>query len=353
MLCFINIGCVDDSTYPIDNSSSIIVSSASNDKLYCDEMGNCYQTPIVACASQPYGIECYASCNLTWNMPEFYTYCKEICDAEKKNVVSQKYSFCDRISEKLRSSSSGGVDKYGHLTSCDGYGCIVDSRDGQIYRTVTIGGQTWMAENLNYVYQVNGVSYGNYCYGNNIENCKKYGRLYTYGAMVDSANRNEFGKQIRGICPKFWHIPTELEFKQLMNVVGENVAGTKLKSIEGWDDDGGGEDAYAFSILPIGQRTLHTRNSAYSITDCNKAKEEFGGTDNVVISCEGNVLILDSGKGVRTCFASSTTWESQPYNFRTAILCFSSKLIGASMSSLGSKYYYGVGDAISIRCIKD
>lgn len=74
------------------------------------------------------------------------------------------------------------------------YGEIVDSRDGQVYKTVAIDTQTWMAENLNYAYKGVKFNYEGYisdstswCYDNKVTNCDKYGRLYTWSAVMDSA----------------------------------------------------------------------------------------------------------------------------------------------------------------------
>lgn len=111
---------------------------------------------------------------------------------------------------------------------------FTDSRDGQKYKTVKIGNQTWMAQNLNY--KMN----GNDCYNNDVSMCKKYGRLYTWSAAINA-------------CPSGWHLPNNDEWKKLMVAVGgANIAGTKLKSKSGWDGNGYGNDSYGFFALPAG-----------------------------------------------------------------------------------------------------
>jgi len=117
-------------------------------------------------------------------------------------------------------------------------GSFTDSRDGQSYKTVTIGSQTWMAENLNYKTDKS------YCYGDVESNCSKYGRLYW--CEVDLPERET-------PCPSGWHLPTKAEFETLLSAVGgESTAGAKLKSTSGWSNSGNGTDAYSFSALPAG-----------------------------------------------------------------------------------------------------
>ena len=141
-------------------------------------------------------------------------------------------------------------------------GFMTDSRDGQNYRTIKIGMQTWMAQNLNYE------SAGSYCYNDSASNCAKYGRLYTWAAAMDSAGTWSsngkgcgYGKTcsptypVRGVCPDGWHLPTQMEWNTLfMAVGGQSIAGKKLKSLSGWDRDGNGTDDFLFSALPAGNR---------------------------------------------------------------------------------------------------
>jgi uncharacterized protein (TIGR02145 family) len=122
-------------------------------------------------------------------------------------------------------------------------GTFTDSRDGQKYKTVKIGTQTWMAENMN-------VKTGtSWCYGDDESNCKKYGRLYAWSTAAKMA------------CPNGWRLPSREEWDKLVKATGgEKTAGKKLKAKSGWnrDDDknvsGDGTDDFGFSALPGGNR---------------------------------------------------------------------------------------------------
>ena len=177
-------------------------------------------------------------------------------------------------------SSSSSVVPLGCKTeagdNCE-YGTLTDDRDGQTYKTVKIGEQWWMAENLNYAYTGVPFKAGNYtsdstswCYDNDAANCAKYGRLYTWAAAMDSAgiipgntaNGCGYGKlcklgnvKVRGVCPEGWHLPSRDERDTLLTAVGgEAKAGIMLKSTEGWNNNGNGSDSYFFSALPAGGR---------------------------------------------------------------------------------------------------
>ena len=166
------------------------------------------------------------------------------------------------------------------VDTCE-YGTLTDARDGQTYKTVTIGSQTWMAQNLNYAYT--GVPYKydvyssdstSWCNNDDASNCAKYGRLYTWAVAMDSvglwsSNGKGCGTSktcsptypVRGVCPEGWHLPTQEEWRALFTAVGGKAfAGERLKTTSGWSWDeehnisGNGTDAYAFSALPVAGR---------------------------------------------------------------------------------------------------
>lgn len=115
-------------------------------------------------------------------------------------------------------------------------GILFDERNQMEYETVKIGQEWWMAENLNY-------STGNsWCYDNDPDNCKKYGRLYDWNSA-------------RHACPDGWHLPSDHGWDLLARTVGGmKVAGKMLKSKTGWEKEGNGTDAYGFNALPAGSR---------------------------------------------------------------------------------------------------
>ena len=163
-------------------------------------------------------------------------------------------------------------------------GTMKDSRDGQKYKTVTIGSQVWMAQNLNYE------STDSFCYNDSAEYCAKYGRLYTWAAAMDSVGAwSTNGKgcgydttctptyPVRGVCPSGWHLPTRDEFENLVYAVGGFATFNKmLKSTSGWDKDQNGIDSYSFTAYSSGFRFLDGYYSEKKRRTC--AFLEFYGT---------------------------------------------------------------------------
>lgn len=130
---------------------------------------------------------------------------------------------------------------------------------GRVYRTVTIGGVTWLAENLDYKFSGCGIGGGgtpttpNAWYYNNdeatygIDGVRKCGLLYNWYA-VKFLNDNS-----SDLIPG-WHVPTNDEWTALANAVGgTGVAGTRLKAANvDWVSSWGGTDDYGFAVLPAG-----------------------------------------------------------------------------------------------------
>jgi uncharacterized protein (TIGR02145 family) len=116
-------------------------------------------------------------------------------------------------------------------------GEFTDARDGKKYKTVKIGSQTWMAENLNYKPSA-GYSL---CYDNKESNCDKYGRLYDFGTAEKA-------------CPSGWHLSSDTDWSNLVKAAGGAAAAhAKLKAKSGWSN-GNGTDDFGFSALPGGNR---------------------------------------------------------------------------------------------------
>lgn len=207
-------------------------------------------------------------------------------------VVALEFNACTCDDD----SSSEKVD----LFSCSGSNNKEIEYDyfeyyGKTYKTVEIGTQTWMTENLNYAvgrsvcYGDHVCGYmvrpcpdceiaGNECYWDEnryyvrvTSNCNKYGKLYNWlTAMAldtnwitadTSCEKNSCADQIaakhRGICPSGWHIPSRAEWNTLLSYVESDqkcsgCAAKHLKSSCGWIDGGNGLDTYGFAALPSG-----------------------------------------------------------------------------------------------------
>ncbi len=212
-----------------------------------------------------------------------------IKSSSSSSVVEAKSS----SSSVVRSSSSGtstewswDVSKEKRLNPNIKYDSIVDSRDKRVYKVVKIEvkehdySKVWMAENLNYDDSVKTPSLkGNsWCYHDTTKYCDVGGRYYTWAAAIDSvalANDSKepldcgYGKtcgldrQIQGICPDGWHLPSNDEWGKLSVALGNaGVSGDSLKALTGWNyagtDDNNGQDAYGFSALPTGRRISET-----------------------------------------------------------------------------------------------
>lgn len=202
------------------------------------------------------------------------------------------------------------------------YGALTDERDGQKYKTVKIGEQTWMAENLNFDYKIDGKRYGSYCYNDEPDSCAIYGRLYTWATAMDSAALfSDDGKgcgddtlcvvsNVQGVCPENWHLPSFSEWSLLLSeignvdpvVIGKGIDASLFKADSKWRNNGLGINAYGFSALPAGCRDCGWGNNLiYSgeggITYFWTASESMGNSSSYILM-KDSVYIYDSKKSI-------------------------------------------------------
>jgi len=141
-----------------------------------------------------------------------------------------------------------------------------------VYKTIKIGDQLWMAENLKVTHYRNGdvipTGYSNSewvnlssdayaVYDDDPANADTYGNLYNWYAVGDS----------RGVCPDGWHVPSDYEYTVLIDYLGgESVAGGKMKEVglDHWNSpnpNAGATNESGFTALPAGYRS--SSNGSY------------------------------------------------------------------------------------------
>ena len=167
------------------------------------------------------------------------------------------------------------------------YGILVDERDNKVYRTIKIGTQTWMAQNLSYADGgVTSYCRNNSVQGNGDEYCRRFGRLYTWAAALnldDMYNSNRATESdgsdkylyhpAQGLCPDGYHIPQKSEFETLINyVAAQNTVNNvktgvspSLESVNGlWDIPAG--DSYPTNTTGFSGVANGSLFSGYSAT---------------------------------------------------------------------------------------
>jgi len=180
------------------------------------------------------------------NMP--CSFCIATCGGKEFNPTEQK-QYC----------SNDSLKEYGFITY-----------ENKTYKTVEIGNQVWMAENLN-VAVADSIEWMGYYDFN------KYGSLYDWATAmqlplkcnnINAASADDDDCKIdtphKGICPPEWHIPVFYEWHILQHFVDSIYSGKNLKATNGWNSkdgkSGNGYDKYGFAALPGGYGQLVGKN---------------------------------------------------------------------------------------------
>ena len=144
------------------------------------------------------------------------------------------------------SSSSSGKANWVYLNPKISYGEIIDSRDDQVYKTVKIGSNTWMAENMNYAVS------GSYCMKDSKDNCAKYGRLYTLEVA-------------KTICPTGWKLPAISDWEDM-------YAAAKAVTIPA---DSAWAELWSASYYDLGTDKLGFSGVPTSVWDINRSSKGY------------------------------------------------------------------------------
>ena len=184
--------------------------------------------------------------------------------ATPKDVVLSSSEKSSSSETSVSSSSSAAVSNVE-------YGTFTDARDGKSYKTVVIGGKTWMAENLNYDNSATatGSIDSSFCYDGIPANCEKYGRLYQEYAAT-------------AVCPEGWRLPTADDWRDLTTTAKSEFGDDNgsLRAVGQWENTIFGDNVTAtnasgFSALPAGYRAKTGE------CDGEGTKAYFWGEDNM------------------------------------------------------------------------
>ena len=233
---------------------------------------------------------------------------------------------------KAYATNSEGTS-YGEVLSFTTKGCspglpFTDSRDGNVYSTVIIGDQTWMAENLRYEGNTSlgstaspTTKYRYYPNGNS-SNVATYGYLYNWPAVMNgasSSNTNPSG--VQGICPNGWHLPSKAEWDHLRyeldynDNTGAQLAGnlnlwesgvltsSSMFGTSGFNALPAGCYSSGYGYSGFGQRTIFWTSTVYS-GDSNYAWDEGIFFNQTYLGLWGNPdyeysFSIDNGASVR------------------------------------------------------
>ena len=217
-----------------------------------------------------------------------------------QNGTVESHSIAEIVNVKFASAGSNSCGVPDVHNTAKTYGSMSDQQ-GNVYKTIVIGSQEWMAENLKTDRYRNGdaipritsngtwpsLTSGATCWMNNDSsaNACAYGRIYNRFAVVDP----------RGLCPAGWHVPSDEEFNTLATSLdGTDLAGGKMKSTSSlWQSPNtGATNSSGFSALPGGSRLFN--NGSFSTTG---GQGYWWSSTNYISNLNYYYALLSNGTG--------------------------------------------------------
>ena len=186
------------------------------------------------------------------------------------------------------------------------YGEIIDERDGNIYKTVEIGTQTWMAENLRYAID------SSWCYDRNCNENEYLGRYYRWEQAIGQSgypSKDTLQWPIQGVCPKDWHIPTFEEWETLFSYILEQTSGQfiskAIMTTQSWGSvKQAGYNTFGFNLMPSGY-LYHYYSSGIL------GGKSYGGA-------AANVMLMIADRSDSTVYVEPPREESEPYYYKAS-----------------------------------
>ena len=247
---------------------------------------------IALCGDVPYKTDsefCYENAVYAKCGDKIYSVGKDICQDEE--VYRNKASVWNRMNPEIE------------------YEIFTDVRDSQAYRTVKIGTQTWMAENLNFDYSAGN---GSSCYGMLEEYCDRFGRAYTWSSAMDSAAvygeagmgcgfgvECEASGVVRGVCPEGFHLPDTTDWILLLDFVQEETQNEgSLKVLQALTSrDFSGTDDYGFGALIAGlneEAPFYGYQLYGMFQTSSQDKDGYNDESWILVIANGEILLFDS-----------------------------------------------------------
>jgi uncharacterized protein (TIGR02145 family) len=183
------------------------------------------------------------------------------------------------------------------VTAQEKTGSVTDI-DGNVYKTIKIGDQWWMAENLRVTKNPEGNPIKSYIYKNIEENEKIFGRLYSWDVAMNGSRE----EGVQGIAPDGWHIPNDSDWEKLFSFLGGvSVAGGKMKEdgVTHWDSPNeGATNSSDFTGLSAGGYSMGMFEGLRVGTHFWSSTEK--GSDNTIVPSlhaeSSEVLLFDVKK---------------------------------------------------------